>query len=259
MPVIKTEDMSEVTIRKRIAAKFPKLRNLVVRLVRYIRIPGALVTDIKILIRLPEARKRGLVFHPPNFLYRDNISSSSIIVDVGCGFEADFSRHMIDKYAARAIGVDPTDKHEPFLKKLEEITNGQFTHKKWLVSGDSGKTMFYESVAGESGSIHTGHINIRKGESRNYLVESVNLNDLPVQLGIQEIDILKLDIEGAEYNLFKEIDQLDLKPFRQIFIEFHHRSLTDYSRRDTNEVVGAIKNKGYIAYSLDDVNYLFYH
>ena len=259
MPVIKTEDMSEVTLRKRIAARFPKLRSLVVRFVRYIKIPGALVTDIRILTRLPGARKRGLVFHPPNFLYRDDISSSSIIVDVGCGFEADFSRHMIDKYAARAIGVDPTDKHEPFLKKLEETTHGQFTHKKWLVSRDSGKTLFYESVANESGSIHTGHINIRKGESRNYLAESVNLNDLPVRLGIQDIDMLKLDIEGAEYDLFKDTEQLDLRPFRQIYIEFHHRSLAEYNRSDTFAIVKAIRNKGFKTFSLDGINYLFYH
>jgi FkbM family methyltransferase len=256
---INAERMNEGSFRKRIAARFPKLRKLVAGLIRYIRIPGALVNDIKVWTRLPRAREQGLVFHPPNFLYKDSIGPSSIIVDVGCGFEADFSLHMISRYAARAIGVDPTAIHEPSLRELEVKTNRQFIHKKWLVSRDSGETMFYESVANESGSVHPGHINIRKGESRSYLVESVNLNDLPLKLGLKEIDILKLDIEGAEYDLFAEIDHIDLQPFRQIYIEFHHRSLTEYSRRDTIDVVKAITAKGFKTFSLDDINYLFYH
>ena len=33
--------------------------------------------------------------------------------------------------------------------------------------------------------------------------------------------ILKMDIEGAEYNIFEHIDDATLKQFKQIVLEFH--------------------------------------
>jgi len=251
--------MTGPSLRRRIAERYPGLRRLVSKIVLYVRIPYALVMDTKTWLRLPAARRRGLVFHPPNFLYKDDIGDSSAVVDVGCGYEADFSVHMINTYGADAIGIDPTEKHARPLRELEKKSNGKFKHKKWLISKESGKVTFYESIENESGSIDQEHINIRKGTSHAYEVESVNLNDLPSHLNLKEISILKLDIEGAEFDLFRELDSINLEPFRQLYIEFHHRSVKRYSKKDTLRVVRSIRDKGFKVFSLDDINFLCYH
>jgi len=60
--------MAEGSLRKRIAERYPGLRRIVSKIVLYIKIPYALVMDTRTWLRLPAARKRGLLFHPPNFL-----------------------------------------------------------------------------------------------------------------------------------------------------------------------------------------------
>ena len=42
------------------------------------------------------------------------------------------------------------------------------------------------------------------------------------ELGHNHIDLLKMDIEGAEYEVLDEILRHEL-PVRQILVEFHHR------------------------------------
>ena len=51
---------------------------------------------------------------------------------------------------------------------------------------------------------------------------------------------------------------LDLKVFKQIYIEFHHHAIKHYSSKDTNMLVSSICKKGFKSFSLDDNNYLFY-
>jgi hypothetical protein len=68
-------------------------------------------------LNLVKMKKMGMQFFDPNYVYFGGLNESSVIVDVGCGYEAEFSKHLIDKYNLEAFGVDPTRKHAPFFKK----------------------------------------------------------------------------------------------------------------------------------------------
>jgi len=196
-------------------------------------------------------------FYPPNYLYFDNFNELSVIVDAGCGHEAEFSKHLIKKHNLQVFGVDPTMKHTPYLKLLEESTKGKFRHLAIAVTKKNGFITFHESSQNESGSILLEHTNMQNDEIITYNVESLNLRELVRRIGTTPIDFMKLDLEGAEYELLDEISDEDINPFKQIFVEFHHHC-TRYSTQETKRLVRNICSKGFKVFTLDQHDYLFY-
>ena len=72
------------------------------------------------------------------------------------------------------------------------------------------------------------------------------------ELGHSRIDIIKMDIEGAEYDVIKDIYESDIRPV-QILIEFHHR-FPGVGIKKTKEAIGCIKSMGYQLFSVSATN-----
>src|SRR5215203_476629 len=160
---------------------------------------------VRQLIRQPLLRRRmrrlGMTYYPPNYVYFDSFGPESVVADVGCGYEAEFSRHMIATHGLRAFGVDPTRKHAGSLQTLVKSSGGRFVHLPLAVTQRNGVLTFHESRQNESGSILAEHTNVRHDETVTYDVESVSLAELRRRVGGNTVDFLKLDLEGAEYDL----------------------------------------------------------
>ena len=221
------------------------------------RVNRVIRRNVKKASRLRQFKKEGLVYIPPNFIFFPELSSHSTVIDVGCSFEADFSIAMIEHHGAKAFAVDPTLKHRPALIKLCEKYKGRFEHLPFCISALDGVLVFYESKTNESGSIMPDHRNMLQDETISYEVTSMTLRSLLKHIGLDSVDILKLDIEGAEYDLLGKIKKVDILPFKQIFVEFHHHALPHHSESDTRRLVDKICDFGFKSYSLDDHNYLF--
>jgi len=248
-----------------LSQKFSQRSDIIGRLYRravkiklYFKYPDSFVRDIKMLLRKPGARRLGISYHPPNFIYCSGIHKESIIVDVGCGFEADFSRHMIEKFGVTAYGIDPTEKHRQPLRQLQSSSGGKFIYLQNAVSSKSGELLFYEIANRESGSLLAEHVNFMQDETISYMVKSITLKEIPDKIDHVQIDLIKLDIEGAEYDLFSHIKNEDLAAYKQIYIEFHHNSIKDKSIADTRRIVTSLCTLGFKSFTLDDINYLFY-
>lgn len=203
------------------------------------------------------APRAGLDYLPPNFLYFPRFSAASTIIDVGCSYEAELCTHLIGRFGVKAYAVDPTRKHAPALAKLAETHKGRLTHVPVAICAEDGPITFHESAENESGSIRSDHVNVHSDHVTSYEVEGLRPISLLAKLGLSGADLLKLDIEGAEYDLLSRIDGKELMPFQQIFIEFHHHAVKAYTERDTRELVRKIEGIGYRSYSTDDHNYLF--
>lgn len=228
------------------------------KIILYINYPNQLSADFHILINTPKAKRLGIKFFKPNYLFFERFNSNSVIIDAGCGFQADFSCALIKDYNLHAFGIDPTLKHKPFLAELEIKNNGKFKHVPVAITKNNGKITFNETLDNESGSILAEHKNILHDSIRTYEVESMNLLSLIDHLKLKEVDLLKLDLEGAEFELLNSISKEELLPFKQIFIEFHHLAVKSYSKKDTNRIVSRIKSFGFNSFTLDRINYLFY-
>jgi len=204
------------------------------------------------------AQTQGVSFLKPNYIFFNTFNTTSIIIDVGCGHEAELSRHFVRAHGVKAYGVDPTKKHRPFLKRIEEETQGQFQYLRLAVASLNDILEFHESDENESGSILDDHKNIKHDTVQSYTVQAVTLGNLANRVGTSTVDFLKLDLEGAEYDLLRNVPAKDLSRFKQIFIEFHHHCITRFTEQDTQAMVTRLQSFGLNAFSLDDHHYLFY-
>jgi len=203
------------------------------------------------------AKERGVRFVPPNVIYRDIIGKGDIVIDVGCADDADFSQHMMAAHGVTAWGIDPTRKHAAALSRLSAESE-HFHYEPVAVASRSGSLTFYESDENVSGSLLSDHVNVIHDSGNDYEVEALDLRDLASRVGADRIAILKLDLEGAEYEVLEEASAVTLEPFEQIFVEFHHHAVSRYRQRDTWRVVDRLKALGFDSFSLDDHNFLFY-
>lgn len=225
----------------------------------FIRMNNVIQRTVRKFVRLQWFKLEGIKYVQPNFICfpeKWQKNHACIAIDVGCGKEADFSLMLIECFGFTVFAVDPTMKHQAALASLCD-KYGSLHHLSCAVSVHDGIQTFFESRINESGSILSDHINIVNDKIISYEVKSLSLLSLLAQLGINSADIIKLDIEGAEYALLDSVSKNDLLPFGQIFVEFHHHTVHRYCEADTIRLVNKIRDFGFRAFSLDDCNYLF--
>jgi len=96
-----------------------------------------------------------------------------------------------------------------------------------------------------NGSIIFDHF---KDSMVTHKIKTITLNKLISLFDLEEnenIDILKIDIEGGEYELLINASEKDLLKFKQITIEFH--DFIDPSLRQLNDIIiNKLKSLGFI-------------
>ncbi len=200
----------------------------------------------------------GVKFIKPDHLYLSRLDASSVVVDVGCGSDADFSVELIARHGVTSYVVDPTKKHRSSLCELEKKMNGHLIHIPVAVSAYDGELVFHESKENMSGSLIESHHNIQRDTVENYSVPSLTIASLLRKIGLSSANFLKLDLEGAEYDLIRNTGSSIFRSFDQICIEFHHHCIDSISFEETKDAVNRIRNMGFHVFSFDEINYLFY-
>ncbi len=244
-------------IRKKIQ-NYPKFRKFLISIKLNLQNPERIKRLIRIYINLPRTKKRKILFYAPNYIFVDRLNKTSVIIDVGCGFDADFSKLLIKKYGLFSYAVDPTQKQKTLLQGIEKKLINNFKYLNMAVSVDDGFITFNESRINESGSILQDHVNIKKDEIVTYQVESKSIDGLLKYINQTRIDLIKLDLEGAEYDLISKLAASEIEKFDQIFVEFHHHAVDKYSLNDTRIAVKSLEEKGFKSFTLDGHNFLFY-
>lgn len=223
------------------------------------KVYSKLVRLISIYRRKKQLAKKGVSFLEPNYIFFDTFDSSSVIIDAGCGTDAELAMYFTSKHGLKAYGIDPTRKHQDALKALEQKSRGNFQHIKKAVASNNVTLTFYESKTNESGSLLTDHVNVRTDQTNEYEVETITLSELKKFSPAEQLDFLKLDLEGAEYGLFDAIASEDLAGIKQLFVEFHHHCLPQYTKTHTQQIIRKIERAGLKTLTVDEHNYLFYN
>jgi FkbM family methyltransferase len=209
---------------------------------------------------LRDPRRRGvpLTFVKPCYWIVDSLSASSTMLDFGLGFDADFSQAMIAKYGLRSVGFDPTRKHQPALKELESATGGKFKLIAAAIGGAAGEVEFFESMENVSGSLLTTHRNVKHDTIRKYPVELITITQAFDRAGRAQPDLVKMDIEGPEYEALDAASDETLRAVKQWVIEFHHESIEAIPYSRTQKQIERFERLGFKTYTRDNVNFLFY-
>ncbi|MGD0497273.1 MAG: FkbM family methyltransferase [Bryobacteraceae bacterium] len=226
------------------------MKSVVSTLTRRLRRLAAL-TSMPVYCRLYGLQRIG-----PSYFVRTTINDKSIVLDCGLGYDADFSAAIITRYGAQCHGVDPTRKHQAVLATVAGRHGDRLRLYPVAVAGTTGFMTFYEPIDQVSGSVFNGHVNASRAIS--YAVPSMTLKDLAAHIGVSRIDVLKLDVEGAEYDILEQQDDEWVKTISQIIVEFHHHCVKAFTLDDTKRAVAKLRSMGYRSYSTDGINYLFF-
>jgi FkbM family methyltransferase len=214
---------------------------------------GLQFLDIKILKHLPPGKRHsrkvnGLEIHftdAQEFLhalkeifveqcYHQTLPSNALIID--CGSNIGISILYLKKIApdARIIAFEPDEaNYEILTKNIKSNQLSQVEVHKAAVWTENTELSFL--VTGSMGST------IANSSDKNTVkVKALRLKDFLQQ----KVDFLKIDIEGAEYQVIKDISE-DLKNVNCMFLEYHG---TYRQNQELIEILDIIHKSGFSFY-----------
>lgn len=150
-------------------------------------------------------------------IYQDKlikINEGDIVVDVGANYGF-FSLYAEKFNPSKIISFEPSKSIFQYLTKNFKTGN---VYQK-AVSGKSGTQKFSEDITSSASSRLTNH--------GDYEVEVIGINDLMNNLGLEKIDFLKIDCEGAEKDIFENITNDTLNKINKVVIEYHSNEIKE--------------------------------
>lgn len=177
------------------------------------------------------------------------LGPDSIILDLGAN-RGEFARGMISRYSCRVFALEPVSGLRAGIAPLAGLTllpfaaGGKNGRARLRVFGTRCASLLYEKE----------HDVLDAEED----IEVLDLRSLLERLEVDSIDLVKVDIEGAEIEMFASASDADLCKCAQITVEFH-----DFIYPEQRVQVESIKRRlraiGFrvINFSLDNTDVLF--
>jgi FkbM family methyltransferase len=166
------------------------------------------------------------------------LGSDSVFYSFGVGEDISFELALIERFGLRVEAFDPTPRSLAWIKS--QTLPLQFTlHEVGLAAWDG--------MAPFSPPLDPTHVSYSmvRGASAGPAVSAPvrRLATIARMLGHTRIDLLKMDIEGAEYGVLPDCLASGLL-IDQILVEFHHR--WDFiGIAETKRVIALLRDRGY--------------
>ena len=195
-----------------------KTNNLISYFKRLIKVALGRARWIKIRQKVP------MEFHGnPGYggwpVLNDSVNSHSIVYSIGVGTDASFDISLMSKHRCKVFACDPTPKSVAWVK--DNISDPLFIFNPWALSDYDGTLQLYlpKSHDQVSGSLLPSAPHV----SDNYVdAPCFRLSSILKKLGHDKIDVLKMDIEGAEYAVVDDLAKSsNLECIGQVLMEVH--------------------------------------
>lgn len=170
------------------------------------------------------------------------LGPESVAYSFGTGEDTSFDVGLHRRFDMTVHGFDPTPRAITWVER--QGFDGWFVFHPWGLAGFDGTARFTPPA----NPAHVSHTILPRslcgGEPLEVPVQ--RLATIARRLGHERIDLLKMDIEGAEYEVIEDIAPADLARLsvRQILIEYHHH-LDGVARSRTERSVRRLSRAGY--------------
>jgi FkbM family methyltransferase len=142
------------------------------------------------------------------------LDADSVVVDLGAN-RGELSRQIRRRFGSRCFAV------EPVPELLAAIGDDEVASKvQAAVVGSGGKATLTTSRNPEAASLYPT-IAKHEGATGTIVVPAVTLEALLERWQLTHVDLLKVDVEGAEVELLEALDDSGFERFGQITVEFH--------------------------------------
>ncbi|CAH2406456.1 Methyltransferase, FkbM family [Mesorhizobium escarrei] len=169
-----------------------------------------------------------------------NTRYGSTILSFGVGEDISFDLGAIARFGCLVHAFDPTPKSKAWMQK--QVASANLIFHPVGISDYDGEARFFapQNEAHVSFSEAPSH-----GENVGDAVAArvMRLGSIVEQLKLGKPQIVKMDIEGFEYKVLRDILSGSYRPF-QLLVEFHH-GMYGRTDHDTREAVKQLKSAGY--------------
>ncbi len=208
-----------------------------------------ILCELKYDINLPNAELVGNEAYGAFYVYMPKLTEEKppIILSLGIGEDVSFDKDIIRRAKAKVYAFDPTPRSVEYLKNQKMPSSFEFF--ECAVGAKDGYTSFCVPAPDSedpSGSIH-GEVH-ENGKQELIKVEVRRISTIIKELGIREISLLKMDIEGSEFEVIDDMLKEKIYP-NQICLEFHERFFRDGKSKMRNALKN-LRSNGYALFAI---------
>jgi len=181
----------------------------------------------------------------------DYMRLGGVVFSFGLGEDISFDLAIMSKYNSKVYGFDPTPKALRYVKSLNIEEN--FILKEYAVADKNGHLMFNlpeneNHVSGSFADINSTNTITVEAKRLITILEELKLTS-------SDIDILKMDIEGAEYDVIEDMIASKIFP-KQVLIEYHH-FFDSIINQKTKDNIRLLLDSRYELFYIEGYNYSF--
>lgn len=183
------------------------------------------------------------------YLHDFGLNENSIVYSFGIGEDISFDLQVIKEFKSQVFGFDPTPKSIRWVKANN--CPSEFNFFEYGIGKETGNATFYLPKNKEyvSGSILTlNSLNVLEP----VIVPMKKFAEIVADFGHKQIDVLKMDIEGAEYEIIPDILNSGVE-IKQILIEFHHRMVNNGGVL-TKKTIEILRENGFELFAYSDTS-----
>ncbi len=172
-----------------------------------------------------------------------DLVASSVVYSLGVGEDISFDLALIERFGLQVHAFDPTPRSIEGLQS--QTVPLEFAFHAYGVAGFDGNCAFLPP----ENPAHVSHSIVERESSRPAIEVAVHrLGTIMKMLGHEQIDLLKMDIEGAEYGVLADMLTCGV-PVKQLLVEFHHR-WPHLGVEKTKQAIRALNAAGYRIFSV---------
>lgn len=179
--------------------------------------------------------------------FLDKLNKDSFVLDLGA-CKGEFTEKIINKYGCKIYTVEADEELCRQLIEKYNLYKGipKFLLLNALISGENGINFFYPRQKDKmSGSLFESHPSV----TLNYIPKTTTtLDDLTLFYDFRHIDLLKMDVEGAEFGILQNtVNAINtLHICKQITVEFHdYLAMAKFTEEEVLKCIDKLKKLGF--------------
>jgi FkbM family methyltransferase len=167
------------------------------------------------------------------------LQSLSKVISGGVGGDISFEQQLHESTGCEIALLDPSPTGRMTIEKLKPLPSG-INFYSVALAGTRGTRHFAAPIDPEEGSFREPNA-VAEG---NFEWASVGLEDFIAELGWSGVDLLKLDIEGFEFEVITSMLGSRLRP-AQLLVEFHYGNQAAHSFWQYLALLNQLRKAGY--------------